>query len=158
LPFTVKRLEKPSYIKSLENADQGEPQDLVTFFSLEQKKSVENAMNYKTEKSFNSLADLASLLNKKIDNVTSEKKRKREDELSHNRKIVFDNIYDILGSIKEELSHLIPQETAKTAISSVRPDQTKNYYHTPIPQSSPHKPLAADQRFASTDSWQMGRG
>lgn len=130
LPFTVKRLDKLTYIKALEKADIGEPQDLVTFFSLEQKKSVENAMNFKTEKTFNTLADLATLLNQKVDSVTSEKKKRREEELSNNRRIVFDYIYDILGVIREELSTLIPRETARTAISSVRPDQPKYYFHT----------------------------
>lgn len=50
LPFTVKREDKPAYIKSLELADDNEPQELVSFFSIEQKRSIENALNFKTEK------------------------------------------------------------------------------------------------------------
>lgn len=130
LPFTVKRKDKPDYITALENADQGLPQDLVTFFSVEQKKSIENALNFKAEKTVNSLADLASLFNEKIEQVTSEKRKKREEKLTANRNIVFGYIYDILGQVKEELAELIPNEKANTRISSVLPDQDRNFWYT----------------------------
>lgn len=131
LPFTVKREDKPAYIKSLELADDNEPQELVSFFSIEQKRSIENALNFKTEKTYNSLSDLANVFNKKVEQVTSKQKEKREQELSDNRNRIFDFIYEILGEVKEELRELIPIEKARTGVTSVKPDdQDKYYWHT----------------------------
>ncbi len=130
LPFTVKRDDKPAYISALENADVQEPQDLVTFFSVEQKKSIENALNFKSEKTFNSLADLANLFNEKVDDATSAQRAEREQALSANRNLVFDFVYGILGQIKDELRDLIPMDKARTDVSSVKPDQQKYYWHT----------------------------
>lgn len=130
LPFTVKRTEKAKYISALENADNNNPQDLVSFFSLEQKKSIENALNFKSEKKYNSLSDLAVIFNEKVSKATSERKRERENELKKNRDKVFDAIYKILGEIKEELFAVIPYEKAKIGISSIRPEDTNYYYHT----------------------------
>lgn len=130
LPFTVKREDKPAYIKSLELADINEPQELVSFFSTEQKKSIENALNFKTEKTFDSLADLATLFNEKVDKATSQQRQEREKELTTNRNKVFDFIYEILGDVKEELKQLIPNDKARTGVSSVKPDQDKYYWHT----------------------------
>ncbi len=130
LPFTVKREEKPAYIRSLELADSNEPQELVSFFSMEQKKSIENALNFKTEKTFNSLADLANLFNEKVDKATSQQRQQREQELTANRNRIFDFVYDILGDVREELRQLIPNDKARTGVSSVKPDQDKYYWHT----------------------------
>jgi Fic family protein len=130
LPFTVKRTEKATYIDALEKADNGDPQSLVSFFSLEQKKSIENALNFKTEKTFNSLSDLAQLFNEKVSDATSKRKQKRETELRRNRDKVFDAIYKILGTIKDELFDLIPLEKAKISIASSKPDHSNYYYHT----------------------------
>lgn len=127
LPFTVKRTDKADYIRALENADRGEPQDLVSFFSLEQKKSIENALNFKTEKKLNSLAELASLLNEKVSDSSKKRKEQRENELSNNRNFVFDTIYDIIGEIKEELESLI--DFAKISIQSCKPDDDKHFWH-----------------------------
>ncbi len=131
LPFTVKREDKPAYIKSLELADDNEPQELVSFFSIEQKRSIENALNFKTEKTYNSLADLANVFNKKVEQATSRQKVKREKELSDNRNKIFHFIYEILGEVKEELRELIPIEKAWTGVTSIKPDdQEKYYWHT----------------------------
>lgn len=130
LPFTVKRTEKVKYIKSLENADNGEPQDLITFFSLEQKKSIENALNFKTEKKSNNLSDLATIFNEKISIITSKNKEARERELKENRNKVFDIIYKSLGKMKTELFTLIPIDKAKIGLGSSKPEQDNYYYHT----------------------------
>lgn len=131
LPFTVRRNDKPKYIEALEHADGKEPQYLVTFFSEEQKRSIENALNFKSEQTkFNNLSDLATLLSDKIDTVTSEKKKKRETVLGKNRDIVFDYIYGILGEIQNELGTLIPREKAQTWVSSVKPNQENYFWHT----------------------------
>ncbi|MCB9033159.1 MAG: Fic family protein [Chitinophagales bacterium] len=130
LPFTVKREDKSAYISALEHADKNVPQELVTFFSIEQKKSIENALNFKTEKTANSLADLANLLNSKVEKATSEQRKIREYELTENRNKVFEYIYDILGEIKEELKELIPREVARTGVTSVNPNQERHFWHT----------------------------
>lgn len=130
LPFTVKRDDKPTYIRALENADDHQPQDLVNFFSVEQKKSIENALNFKSEKTFSSLADLASLLSKKVDEMTSEQRAEREQALSAKRNSVFDFVHEILGQIKGELRSYIPMDKARTDISSVKPDQERHYWYT----------------------------
>ncbi|PCH78263.1 MAG: cell filamentation protein Fic [Flavobacteriaceae bacterium] len=130
LPFTVKRTEKAKYIGALETADNEEPQDLVSFFSLEQKKSIENALNFKTERKLDSLSDLAILFNDKVSDLASKKKIRRERDLKKNRDKVFDIIYNILGDIKEELFELIPYDKAKIGIASSKPDHNNYYYHT----------------------------
>lgn len=130
LPFTVKREDKPAYIGSLGSADANEPQLLVSFFSSEQKKSIENALNFKTERPFNSLSDLANIFNEKIDKAASEQRQQREEELTTNRNNVFDFVYGILGDIREELQDLIPDDKARIGISSVKPDQSKYYWYT----------------------------
>ncbi|MEX2411745.1 MAG: Fic family protein [Candidatus Paceibacterota bacterium] len=131
LPFTVRRNDKPKYIESLEYADKNQPQNLVTFFSEEQKRSIENALNFKSEQTkFSSLSDLATLLTDKIDAVTSEKKKEREAGLGKNRDIIFDYITDILGKIQTELGALIPREKAETWVSSTKPNQEKYFWYT----------------------------
>lgn len=130
LPFTVKREEKPSYIKALESVDSNEPQELVTFFSIEQKKSIENALNFKTERTSNSLADLAYIFNEKVDKATSLQREQRKKELTTNRNRVFELIYNILGNVKEELKQLIPNDKTRVGVSSVKPNQDKYYWHT----------------------------
>lgn len=131
LPFTVKREDKASYIEALERADENEPQKLVSFFSTEQKKSIENALNFKTEKIPESLSELANIFNKKIDYIKSRQKERREKDLATNRNIIFKDIYDILGEVREELFELISEDKAKIKVTSVRPDDMdKYYYHT----------------------------
>lgn len=129
-PFTVKREDKPAYINALEKADNQDPQELVTFFSIEQKKSIENALNFKTEKTANSLVDLANLLNTKVQKATSKQRKIREQELTENRNKVFEYMYDIVGGVKDELKELIPREVARTGITSVKPNQERHFWHT----------------------------
>lgn len=128
LPFTVKRNEKAQYIRALENADKNEPQDLVTFFSAEQKKSIENALNFKSERKLNSLSELASLFNHKVSESTNKKKEERENSLTLKRTVVFDSIYSIIGDIKDELDKLI--DFARISIQSSKPGEEKYYWHT----------------------------
>ncbi|MFK7899928.1 MAG: Fic family protein [Cyclobacteriaceae bacterium] len=130
LPFTVRREDKPSYIRALEQADIKKPQELVSFFSKEQKKSIENALNFKTQKVANSLEDLANIFNQKVEKATSDQKEQRENKLSENRGMIFSYIYEILGDVKEQLQELIPRERAKTGITSVKPHQPKYFWHT----------------------------
>ncbi len=130
LPFTVTRKAKPTYIKSLESADSAEPQELVSFFSTAQKQSIEDALNFKTERTSNSLEDLAGIFNEKADKAISIQKEQREKELTAHRNQVFDFMYDILGDVEKKLEKLIPNNKVKTGVSSVKPDQDKYFWYT----------------------------
>lgn len=130
LPFTVKRNDKPKYINALELADKNLPQELVSFFAHEQKKSIELALNFKTEKKINSFTELANLLNEKIEESVSRAKEERTKLIASSRERVFDDIYDILGEIKNQLHQLIPIDKAKIDLQSCRPNQERYYYHT----------------------------
>lgn len=129
-PFTVRRTERIVYIEALEKADHGEPQYLVSFFALEQKKSIEAAINFKIERRYTSFDQLAELFNEKVDQSLSRAKKKRQQELDANRKQIFDSIYTLLGEVQTELHKLIPIKKARIGIASTRPDGEKYYYHT----------------------------
>ncbi len=130
LPFTVKRTDKVKYINALENADNNNPQSLVSFFAQEQKKSIELALNFKTEKKIGSLSELANIFNEKISESDKKIKKQRIQTLNANQNKVFDVIYDLLGEIKNELHRSTPKNKAEIGISSCRPDQENYYFHT----------------------------
>ena len=130
LPFTVKRNDKAKYISALEEADNNNPQKLVSFFAQEQKKSIELALNFKTEKQTNSLSELANIFNEKISNKTKKLREKRAETLDLNRNKIFDIIYHLLGDIRSELHNSIPKNKADIGISSCRPDDNSFYFHT----------------------------
>lgn len=73
---------------------------------------------------------MACLFNNKVEQATSELREQREKELASNRNQVFNFIYEILGEVKEELKDLIPRESARTGVTSVKPDQKKYFWHT----------------------------
>lgn len=130
LPFTVKRNDKIKYINALEYADKNEPQDIVSFFAQEQKKSIELALNFKSDKKINTFSELASIFNTKVDESISKSKAERKKLLDSSRIKIFDSIYDILGDIKDQLRQLIPLEKASIGLQSCRPTDDKFYYHT----------------------------
>lgn len=129
-PFTVKRDEKIKYINALEKADENFPQELVNFFCNIQKRNIESALNYKSEKSQASFADVAKLFTEKIDVLNSRTREQRQLQLEINRKLIFDNTYELLGSIRTELFQVIPYEKAQIKIESVRPNEKKYFWHT----------------------------
>jgi fido (protein-threonine AMPylation protein) len=129
-PFTVRREEKVSYIDALEKADIGEPQSLVSFFSNVQKRNIENALNYKSEKSEASFEDVAKLFSEKVNVLSSRIREQRQNTLDANRKLVFDNIYNLLGTIRQDLFAIIPYEKAQIRLESVFPDDEKYFWHT----------------------------
>lgn len=130
LPFTVRRSEKAAYITALEKADNGNPKDLVAFFALEQKKSIEVAINFRTERKFTSFDQLAELFNEKVDQSLSRAKLKRQKQLDTSRTQIFKSIYEIIGEAKDELRRLIPMAKANIGIGSAMPNDEKYYYHT----------------------------
>lgn len=129
-PFTVNREEKIKYIDALEKADVGEPQDLVSFFSNIQKRNIEHALNYKSEKKEASIEEIAKLFNAKVDILNSRIQEQHEAVLEKNRRIVFEKVYELLGSIRQELFAVIPIEKARIRIESVMPENENYYWHT----------------------------
>ena len=130
LPFTVKRNDKVKYIKALEDADSFKPQKLVSFFAQEQKKSIELALNFKTDRKVNSLSELASIFSKKMEENINKTKEQRIELLNTNREKIFDVIYGLLGQIKDQLYSSIPKEQAIIGLSSCMPDHPHFFYHT----------------------------
>ncbi|KAK3605125.1 hypothetical protein CHS0354_000794 [Potamilus streckersoni] len=126
----VKRDEKVKYIDALEKADFNEPQELVSLFCNIQKRNIENALNYKSEKTETTFADVAKLFTEKIDILNSVTREQRQIQLNTNRKLIFDNIYKLLGNIRTELFKVISYEKAQIRIESVRPEDKKYYWHT----------------------------
>ena len=130
LPFTVKRNDKAKYIAALEDADNGNPQKLVSFFAQEQKKSIELALNFKSEKQANSLSELANIFNDKLSNRADKLKRERAKILDSNRNKIFDEIQGLLEDIKRELHRSIPENKASIGQYSSRPNDKDFYFHT----------------------------
>ena len=130
LPFTVKRNDKVKYINSLELADKNKPQELVSFFALEQKKSIELALNFKSDKKVNSFTELANIFNTKVEQSVSRSKEERKRLLESSRNKIFDSVYDILGDIKNQLHQLISIDKANIGVQSCRPTEDRFYYHT----------------------------
>ena len=127
-PFTVKRDEKGKYISALENADNSIPQDLITFFASVQKKNIESALNYKTEKPQSNLSEVVKLFTEKVEILNSRKREERQKQFETNRTTIFTNIYAILGVLQQELFQIIPYEKAVIKIFSVKPDDEEHYF------------------------------
>lgn len=130
LPFTVKRNDKPKYINALEEADNGNPQKLVSFFAQEQKKSIELALNFKSDKKAGSLSELANMFKEKVSDGVKRQKEARIQTLNSNREKVFTAIYDLLGGIRKELHASIPREQANIGVLSCKPNNENYYFHT----------------------------
>lgn len=131
-PFTVRRDEKKKYISYLEEADKGNPINLVIHFSQQQKRSIEGILNWKSEANlnFSTLKDAAKVLSKRMDEAEQKKKAKRQNKINTNRKSVFDFALEIVNKIKEELFDLIPLEKARISIRSILPGDSSDFFYT----------------------------
>jgi Fic family protein len=130
-PFTVKRNEKKRYIEALENADKGNPNDLVVFFSDIQKRNIEAILNLRLETvSTSSISDIASALSQKVNSWKGSLKESRIKSISNNRELVFDYCNEITEKVYQELRTQIPEETAGIYLEVARPDSEKYYYFT----------------------------
>ena len=127
-PFTVKREEKAKYINALEKADAMKPQELITFFSAIQKRNIENALNYKTEKSQNSLSDVAKMFSQRVDVLNSRRREQRQKQFDNNRNLIFQHIYELLGAVQQELFLIIPYEKARINIITIKPYDELHYF------------------------------
>lgn len=102
-PFTVLREEaKAKYINALEEADRGEPQNLVTYFAEVQKRNIQKALNLK-EVTSKSLEEVQKILVRKIERWKIESKKEREQNIKDSRDKVFDYCYEILHELGQKL-------------------------------------------------------
>jgi hypothetical protein len=123
-PLNVLRSEKPDYIKALEQADKGFPDNLVHFFSKIQRRNIEFALNIQTKP--DSLKEVAEIFKEKVQTLTSKQKEERKKLIEKNRNILTKEIYSIIGEIQEELFEVIPKDKAYIkAIAS----KTNNYHY-----------------------------
>jgi Fic family protein len=102
-PFTVLREEaKAKYINSLEEADNGNPQSLITYFGEVQKRNIQKALNLK-EVTSKSLEEVQKILVQKIENWRIETRREREQKIEDSREKVFEYCYEVLNELGEKL-------------------------------------------------------
>jgi len=129
-PLTIKRDEKPRYIDALEQADLDAPQELVSLFAYIQKRNIEEALNFKSKKSQESMKEAAKLLSEKINSLSSKLQAQRQASLEQNRQELFEFIDKLMGSIKNELLSEIPQQKVVIKLERIWPKDPKYFWYT----------------------------
>ncbi len=132
-PFTVLREEvKVKYIEALEKADQGNPQDLVSYFAEVQKRNIQKALNLKDVTS-TSLEEVQNLFANKIKNWKYKKVQEHLNLLDHSRNEVFNYCSEVLNELMESLRDKINgNATISITISSFKNERTQNYFYQQI--------------------------
>jgi Fic family protein len=128
-PITVLREEaKVKYIQALEEADNEQPQKLVTYFAEIQKRNIEEALNIK-EVSNTSLSEVTNIFKQKILQKQQEKQQQYERTLAENRLQVIDYCSQFLNEYKQNLE-IEFHDSVSLYIGSVSPDDvTKQHYY-----------------------------
>lgn len=129
-PLTVKRAEKSTYIKALEEADGGAPNQLVRFFSEVQSRSIDSFLNYKQVKPKDTLAEVATVFGEKISEFKRKKEAERQKALSGSRKSVYDKVYNVFGSLKKELEEALHGRDIDIKVKSVEPETKDAHWYT----------------------------
>jgi hypothetical protein len=132
-PITVLREEaKVKYIQALEEADNNEPQKLVTYFAEIQKRNIEEALNIK-EVSNTSLNEVTNIFKQKILRKQQEKQQQYERTLAENRLQVFNYCSLFLNEYKHRLETEF-DDSVSFYIGSGSPNDTakKHYYYEQI--------------------------
>lgn len=132
-PITVLREEaKIKYIRALEEADNGQPQKLVTYFAEIQKRNIEEALNIK-EVSNTSLTEVTNIFKQKILRKRQEQKQQYERTLAENRLKIFNYCNSFLNEYKRKLETEF-DNSVSLYIGSGRPDDTtkQHYYYEQI--------------------------
>ncbi len=123
-PFTVLREEaKVKYINALEEADKGNPQNLITYFAEVQKRNIQKALNLK-EVTSKSLEEVQKILVQKIENWKVESKKEREQNIKESR----DKVFNYCNEVLNELGHTLKSEfngNANVIIKSCSFDNNK---------------------------------
>lgn len=132
-PITVLREEtKIKYLQALEEADNEQPQKLVTYFAEIQKRNIEEALNIK-EVSSTSLSEVTNIFKQKILSKQQEKQQQYERILAENRMQVFHYCSILLNEYKHKLE-IEFGDSISSYLGSGRPDDTtkQHYYYEQI--------------------------
>jgi hypothetical protein len=129
-PLTVKRTEKLEYIKALEEADSGNPNPLVMFFSDIQKRNIEAIFNFKNDYVSDDIIEVAQVFTNKVRRLKFTQEQERKKLLQKKRDEIFNCIFNLLGNIKNELTRIITIEQAFINITSVKPTDTNYFWFT----------------------------
>lgn len=130
-PLTVLREDaKDVYIKSLELADTGNPQPLVSYFIDIQRTNIEKALNLKSVSAATSFDQVANILSEKLQNLKVRTVKERLQRIETNRLSVFQISSTILNELLHDLQNKM-RGTAHIYLTSCSPDHiTKQHYFT----------------------------
>ncbi len=131
-PLTVLREDaKDIYIKSLEIADEGNPQPLVDYFVDIQRANIEKALNLKSVSATSSFEQVADILSEKLKKIKKSIEKKHVlKELNPTDCLFFKLSNDILNDFAVELQNKM-KGSAHIYITSSSPDSiTKQHYFT----------------------------
>lgn len=129
-PLTVLREEaKDVYLKSLNEADNDNPQPLINYFIEIQRNNIEKALNLKSV-STSSFDHLANLLSGKLKTQKQNREKERQQRIEANRSTIFQICNEILNNYTADLqSKMIG--TARIFLTSCNlNDTTKQHYFT----------------------------
>jgi Fic family protein len=132
-PFTVLREEaKVRYIKALEQADNGEPQSLVTYFGEVQKRNIQKALNIRDVTS-TSFEEVQNIFASKIEALKIKKMQEHQELLIRGRLAVFAYCSQVLNELMDSLK-LKLHGNADVSIASCSFDnnQTQHYFYRQI--------------------------
>lgn len=132
-PITVLREEaKEKYIYALEDADNGQPQKLVTYFGEIQRRNMEEALNIK-EVASTTLTEVTNIFRNKILQKKRNERFAFEQKLSLKRQELFDICSEFLNDYKEKLQAQF-DDSVVFYIGAGRPDDNtrQHYYYQQI--------------------------
>ena len=132
-PFTVLREEaKVKYIEALEKADNGKPQDLVSYFGEVQKRNIQKALNIKDVTS-TSLEEVQNIFATKVENWKHQKVQEHQKLLVGSRNEVFkycnEVLNDLMDSLKEKLNGNANVSIARCSFENTK---TQHYFYLQI--------------------------
>ncbi|KHD05892.1 Fic family protein [Candidatus Thiomargarita nelsonii] len=129
-PFTVLRAEaKVKYIEALEKADNGNPQDLISYFGEVQKRNIQKALNLKDVNSA-SLEKTIEVLANKVEIRKHQKIQERLATLGKSRIEVFNFCREVLNELMESV-HDKMNGNAEISIASSN-EKTEHYFYKQI--------------------------
>jgi len=119
---------KNIYIKSLETADEGNPQPLVDYFINLQRLNIEKALNLKSVSAISSFEQIADILSKKLKDQKINREKARLLKISSNRSSIFRMSSDILNDFATDLQNKM-KGTAHIYITSCSPETTNRQHY-----------------------------
>jgi len=127
-PFTVLREEaKVKYIEALEKADNGMPEDLVSYFAEVQKRNIQKALNIKEVVS-TSLKEVQDIFVDKIENWKHKKVKEHQELLIASRNEVFTYCSMVLNELMRSLKDKL-NGNAELSIASCSFEKTKTQHY-----------------------------